>query len=128
MRNYTLQGRGAGAAAWLTLVRGASIGHKRIVVLSPPLKLSEVRLSIVSAVGTAHIRSVAAFAAAACAVPPSPAHAPCEREDDYAFKGAVLKTVQRQVCTAAQPIAYSRDLLVNCRRFYIPRNWPLEVR
>ena len=131
--NYTVEGR-AGGGGWSTLVSGESIGHKRIVVLPGPNgsapTLDAVRLTL-RAVAGAHtsgsIRSLAAFGAAPCVLPPAPPHAPCELEENFAFKGSVLRTLAQksvgECCSACRAVAakgcvaFARDAAGHCTLF-----------
>jgi hypothetical protein len=88
VRNFTLEGRPGAGAAWAPLAAGQSIGHKRIVVLNATVVLTAVRLTVLAAEGgPPMLRSLAAYGAAPCALPPPPPHAPCELQKGYAFEG-----------------------------------------
>lgn len=81
--------------SWQPLLKAESIGHKRIIALNTsqtlagnPRVLSAVRLTVVDAVGTATIRSMAVFAESGCALPPAPPSPPCQLVADYEYTGA----------------------------------------
>ena len=116
--NYTLEGRAAGRSGggssssasgadnWAEVTAGQSIGHKRIIVLPNSTgSFDAFRLTVLAVAGPdaagASLRSFAAYGAAKCALPPTPPHAPCSLEPDYAFKGERPRRAHPYVCVAA---------------------------
>ena len=73
IRRFRLEGRAAGR--WIELNTGSSIGHKRIIPVSPHV-FSALRLLVTETQGEPHIRSFAAFDAGAA--PPSNWNAPAQ--------------------------------------------------
>ena len=130
--NYTVEVRAGGD--WSALASGESIGHKRIVVLPGPNSsaptLDAVRLTlraVAGAHGSGSIRSLAVYGAAPCVLPPAPPHAPCELEENFAFVGDVLRTLEQksvsQCCSACRAVAakgcvaFARDAAGQCTLF-----------
>eukprot|EP01052_Picozoa_sp_SAG31_P012470 SAG31_NODE_730_length_12505_cov_3.807109_14_plen_193_part_00 len=117
--NYTLEGCTAAAhdehvnaTSWVEIMRGQSIGHKRIIALpncTTRMDFRQLRVTVLEVatnsedeiVEQASLRSFAAYGATKCAVPPSPPHAPCSLEEHYAFKGKELQPIGRQVSSVA---------------------------
>ena len=100
-----MDGRNAsttGSGGWTSLLlNGQSIGHKRIIKLSPPLKLTAIRLRVHEAIGEAAIRSIAAFAVDGCSLPPAPPAPPCELQHNFEYTGNYLGTLTTQSSVTA---------------------------
>ena len=93
IRSYTVDvmNTSTSTKSWEPLLTAAqSIGHKRIIRVEPPRQLAAVRLTVHKAVGAAGIRSIAAFAASGCALPPAPPSPPCELQQNFEYTGNLL--------------------------------------
>ena len=105
IRSFSVDGRNAsttGSGGWTSLLlNGQSIGHKRIIKLSPPLKLTAIRLRVHKAIGEAAIRSIAAFAVDGCSLPPAPPAPPCELQHNFEYTGNYLGTPTTQSSVTA---------------------------
>ena len=132
------------ASSWQMLELGQSVGHKRILQLCTGAtehgndddgdgisrynsrscpeggKLLAVRFTVhavVGAIPSGALRSLAAYGAAACTVPPPPPHAPCELLQDYAFAGAPLSPPATVASVAACCVACRKVVAKGCVGF-----------
>ena len=73
VRNFTVAVQRTNGAAWITVSRGYSVGHKRIVALPTPVTaLAAARVTLRAPGGGVYLKDFAAFAEAGCALSPDP--------------------------------------------------------
>ena len=92
IRSYQLEGMGS-SSQWIKLLRGQSIGHKRIVVLDANNRSHSfvaLRLTVLQSVGSTVLRTFSAQRASNCAVPRVPPSMSCELLSDYAYSGSTM--------------------------------------